>query len=200
MSREAIWARQTSLKPIHPHQSDEEFWGSGKDYYEEYLKEHIKPTDCVLDFGCGVGRISKHVPCRQLYLYDINPEYLFKAALHTGGVYLPSILDPTEAPFIDVVFAISVFIHMDWKTAEATFKKLAAISNSMLLQLPTYEHPSPGKDWIDVTTYSKNQILGWCKDVNFRADVIPVNPGSFTFKNIGPCHNRPIHFVRNVEK
>ncbi len=199
MSREAIWARQTSLKPIHPHQSDEKFWGSGKDYYDEYLKEHIKPTDCVLDFGCGVGRISKHIACRQLYVTDINAHYLSQAMIYTGATGLYSI-EPTEAPFIDVTISISVFIHMDWKTAETTFKKLAAISQRMLLQLPTYEHPSPGKDWIDVTTYSKNQILGWCKDVNFRADVIPVNPGSFTFKNIGPCHNRPILFERNVGK
>lgn len=199
MSREAIWARQTSLKPIHPHESEEQFWESGKAYYEEYLKEHIKLTDCVLDFGCGVGRISKHIKCRQLYLHDINPDYLIRASMYTGGNVLP-IINEDDAPFIDVTIAISVFIHMDWKTAERMFKELAAISQRMLLQLPTYEHPSPGKDWIDVTTYGKNQILNWCDEVNFRADLIPVNPGSFTFKNIGPCHNRPILFERNVGK
>ena len=195
MSRESMWAKQSSLKPIHPHTTEAEFWSSGEKYAEEHLAKHIDPSESVLDFGCGVGRISKYIKCRQLYLYDVNPQYLLEAVKNTRGIYDPNIFS-TDAPFIDVSFAISVFIHMNYVTAEENFKKLATISSKMLLQLPVYQSAAQGNDWIDVTTYHKDQILAWCEDVNFEAKDINVNPGRFNFRNVGQWHHLPILFQR----
>lgn len=195
LSRKESWARQLTLNQIHPHNSEEEFWESGKEYYYSHLSESILPSDHVLDFGCGVGRIAKHVNCEKLYLYDINETFLKQALKECPGT---EVVDPfITDKHIDVIYAVSVFIHMDWHTAEQTFKALAAKCDALLLQLPIYDSPQEGKDWIDVTTFSERQVKKWAMDVGFSHE-LKKNPGKFSFNKVGQCHDWIQVFERTV--
>lgn len=194
LSRERSWAAQRTISQIHPHLTEEDFWASGKSYYLEHLAENINPSDVVLDFGCGVGRIAKHVECSKMLLYDINEHYLKNALREVPG---SKVIDPWNYDeLIDVTYAISVFIHMDWQTAEQIFKRLARISKCMLLQMPIYDVANEGKDWIDVTTYYKDQILVWARDVGFSATLY-TSPGKFSYNKVGQCHEWTQVFTRN---
>lgn len=195
LSRKETWARQRTISQIHPHNSEEEFWASGKEYYHTHLGEYIEKTDRVLDFGCGVGRIAKHVKCDQLYLYDINESYLKQALKECSDA---EVVDPfIGGRYFDVIYAVSVFIHMDWHTAEQTFKALAPYCDVMLLQLPIYDSPQEGKDWIDVTTFSEQQVKKWAMDVGFRCTLYK-SPGKFSYDKVGQCHDWIQYFERNV--
>lgn len=195
MSRKESWARQRTLNQIHPHSSEEAFWESGKEYYHTHLAEYLEATDSILDFGCGVGRIAKHVQCKKMFLYDINEVYLKQALKECPDA---EVVDPfISNNFFDVIYAVSVFIHMDWHTAEQTFKALAPHCDVMLLQLPIYDSPQEGKDWIDVTTYSERQVKKWAMDVGFRC-TLHGSPGKFSYDKVGQCHDWIQYFERDV--
>lgn len=194
MSRKEAWARQRTLNQIHPHTTEEDFWASGKTYYDTHLAEYIEKSDYVLDFGCGVGRIAKHVDCAKMFLYDVNEVYLKQALQECPGA---EVVDPfVTNQHIDVIYAVSVFIHMDWHTAEQTFKGLAASCDAMLLQLPIYDAPQEGRDWIDVTTFSERQVKKWAMDVGFTSKLF-TNPGKFSFNKVGQCHDWIQVFEKN---
>ena len=195
MSRKEAWSRQRTISQIHPHSTEEEFWKSGKSYYDSHLAEYIGLSDCVLDFGCGVGRIAKHVACSKVYLYDINEVYLKQALKECPDA---EVVDPFASDkYFDVIYAVSVFIHMDWHTAEQTFKALAQQCDVLLLQLPIYDSTQEGRDWIDVTTFSERQVRKWAMDVGFLATLYP-SPGKFSYDKVGQCHDWIQYFERNV--
>lgn len=86
------WDAFARLNPLHfiCSQKDEwcleDFWRSGEEDVERYLMPHVRrvgiePSQaCVLDFGCGVGRLSLALSRRFLRVtaYDVSLEMLSK--------------------------------------------------------------------------------------------------------------------------
>jgi SAM-dependent methyltransferase len=75
---------------------------------------------CWLDFGCGSGRIARHLvafePIRDLWGVDIDAEAVAWASRHLRGHYqLIPRRPPADLPsgLFDVVYAGSVFTHLD---------------------------------------------------------------------------------------
>lgn len=73
-----------------------------------------------LDFGCGPGRVSRHLAGRrevaELWGADVDAEAITWAAAHLPGRYSRIDADPPTplpASHFDVVYAGSVFTHLD---------------------------------------------------------------------------------------
>ncbi len=152
--------------------------------------QSIGKEDIVLDFGCGIGRVSKFINCKKLYLHDVNQSYLDKAIKNTKG-------SVWENQKVDWVISVSVFIHMRHEDAEKYFKLCASVANKgMILQIPIYEVENEAIHWFDVSGYTKQQLEKWCNDTSFEIKTIGVNPGQFNFYNIGPYHANSHIFLR----
>lgn len=89
-----------------------------------FLFEHvgIQPTDVVLEIGCGVGRVGKHLAprCRKWIGADVSPNMLKFAAerlrefknvefVELSGNDLRPVADNS----IDVVYSTVVFMHLE---------------------------------------------------------------------------------------
>lgn len=82
----------------------------------------IAPTDVVLEIGCGVGRVGKHLAprCQRWIGCDVSPNMLRFAAERLRG--LPNVefvelagndLRPIADESIDVVYSTVVFMHLE---------------------------------------------------------------------------------------
>ena len=185
---EKTWAQQTDPAYIHHCSTYAEFWESGKYYADTYYSN--LESNSVLDFGCGVGRVSKFIQCKELYLHDVNNYFLSQAITNTGG----KVWNQEE---VDCIISVSVFIHMRHVDAENIFKQCAEYAKQkMILQIPIYDVGTEASDWISVSTYTQEQIEAWCKDAGFKVTKLFKNSGQFSYHNIGPNHPIPHVFER----
>jgi SAM-dependent methyltransferase len=98
----------------------------------------------LLDFGCGAGRIARHMPAftqATLYGVDYNPRLVAWCARHLSGVYVRNRLHPPLAfadGFFDAVYLFSVFTHLRRATQRAWLKELARITAPGGLVLLTF--------------------------------------------------------------
>ena len=84
-----------------------------------------------LDFGCGAGRVARHVAdspfVQEFWGVDVDREAIRWAAVHLSGRYdaIPPI-PPTTLPssHFDVVYAVSIFTHFDPGSEEAWLVEL----------------------------------------------------------------------------
>jgi ubiquinone/menaquinone biosynthesis C-methylase UbiE len=67
----------------------------------------IQPTDVVLEIGCGVGRVGKHIAprCRRWIGADVSPNMLKFAA--------ERLRDFDNVESVDVVYSTVVFMHLE---------------------------------------------------------------------------------------
>jgi len=91
-----------------------------KTFYEEgeaqaiRLQTVISDDATVLEYGCGVGRILRHVKAARRIGVDVSPSFLEEAARHdietllTEGIAIDL---PTNS--VDFAFSIMVFQHLD---------------------------------------------------------------------------------------
>ena len=88
---------------------------------------------CILDWGCGPGRIIRHIPSLldtpcQCYGTDYNSRYVNWCAKNIPEVtFKPNRLDP-PLPFeenkFDIIYGISIFTHLSGKMHYAWFNEL----------------------------------------------------------------------------
>ena len=91
---------------------------------EAVQREIVEPESvtAVLDFGCGCGRVLRHLrgvwPHAQLFGSDVDEKLINwtrknlheLAQWHTGDYLPPSEFGPES---LDIIYAVSVFTHMD---------------------------------------------------------------------------------------
>ena len=88
-----------------------------------------------LDFGCGVGRVTRHVErsgfALELHGVDVDADAIrWLGASHPPGRFAAcGRLPPTDLPasFFDVVYAVSVFTHFDEAMESAWLGELARL-------------------------------------------------------------------------
>lgn len=114
-----------AMKLIVVNDDEEFFEESGKDVAGPIIG-FLSSDSVVLDLGCGIGRIAKHVAphCAHLWLADISPTMLDMAAArlvdlgnvqvtHAGANSVPGVADGT----IDVVYSVLVLQHLEREDA-----------------------------------------------------------------------------------
>ena len=106
-----------------------EYWMSGLwDYLllRDRLEEGgaaLRPKTRILDFGCASGRVVRHFLCQEsgrldLYASDLNSAHVRWITQYLRGnikVFQNHVLPclPIEDNFLDLVYAYSVFTHID---------------------------------------------------------------------------------------
>ena len=164
---------------IHPLGVDKELYEqSGIKDAEEVLK-WVKPEDYVMDYGCGNGRVLRHIPNKKVGIDAVRRMADF--------VVLPSEFNDK----VDVIYSISVFIHNSYETGKEIIKWMKWHINEgglMLLQIPIYDKPKDPGNWTDVGVWTERQFLNAVEGL----EVIEMhkNKGEFTFENIGVNHGK----------
>lgn len=90
----------------------------------------------VLDWGCGPGRILRHLPnlvnnSNKIYGSDYNQKYVDWCNLHIEGVnVLKNELEPPiklNDNFFDLIYGISIFTHLSKKKHEEWMRELTRL-------------------------------------------------------------------------
>lgn len=135
-------------------------WRRGQ-YYLGYMKAHgVKPTDTVLDYGCGYGRvvipllkfqepggkcIGTEISAKRLQLAK---EWIKREGLTAKDCELVLSQD-TEMPFIrtdsvDVIWVLSVFNHMPDKELNEVLAAMHRVLKPTGMLFCYYVVPEPG--------------------------------------------------------
>jgi SAM-dependent methyltransferase len=82
----------------------------------EYFKQYINSSDCVLDLGCGYGEFINNISCSELHAMDLNPDS--KKHLHDDVDFhqqdcsQPWNMEPEK---FDLIFSSNFFEHLPSK-------------------------------------------------------------------------------------
>jgi cyclopropane fatty-acyl-phospholipid synthase-like methyltransferase len=139
----ALWKAKSSKSNwreyILPNRTDEQFDAEGKMQAEILNKLHTKQCTS-LEFGCGIGRVLKHIDTKKRIGVDVCQEFLDKLPediikIKTDGFNLEGV-KPNSVKFI---YSLMVFQHIskdDHLTWLNTLYSLLSNKGTMLLQFP----------------------------------------------------------------
>lgn len=164
---------------IHPTGHDKEQYENSGKLYADLILQHVKDGDVVLDFGCGNGRILKHIREPKVGI-DIVPE----AAEMVGG-FTP---DKYKGK-VDVIYSVNVLIHNTYDNGKAVIEWMHGRlkkKGKLLLQIPIYDKAKEPDGWTDVGVWTLDML----KEATHGFELIDVktNMGMFSFETIGPNH------------
>lgn len=104
----------------------------------------------ILDFGCGCGRVLRHLPGRtqaELHGVDYNPGLVRWCARHLPGRFKRNQLQPPLSfpdDHFDVTYLLSVFTHMRRQTQELWLEELCRVTRPggvVLISFHDETHP-----------------------------------------------------------
>lgn len=123
------------IRDLHP---DDHMWNTGQAWYWSVGESGIdailralvgaptKSVQCVLDFGCGFGRVGRHLrsafPDATLYFCELNEAAAAFCASTFNGVPVRS----DALPKVDVIWVGSVFTHIDYAQTRSLFGTLCS--------------------------------------------------------------------------
>ncbi len=126
----------------------------------DMLRAFVTPESVVLDIGCGIGRIEKHLAphCAKMHAVDVADEMIAEAKRWTRGVaniefhraagadlaFLPS-------DSIDFAFSCLVLQHMEYEDAYRTLCEVARVlrpDGRGFFQFPSFDSPLYANDFV----------------------------------------------------
>lgn len=122
-----------ALKLMGSFTSVQEYDQSGVEIVDLWLSRLVRPTDWVMDYGCGLGRVARALSsrCAEVFLFDASPSMVSYANLvgvgahnlHFGVIENPSI--PLPGNYLHVSVVWDVFRHMEYADARLVVKNIA---------------------------------------------------------------------------
>jgi len=84
----------------------------------DFFQRYVRPTDAVLDLGCGYGEFINQVRCEKRFAMDLNPDMPRRVAKEVTPL-LQDCSATWELPdaTLDVVFTSNFFEHLPDKAA-----------------------------------------------------------------------------------
>lgn len=85
---------------------------------DTFFQQFIRPTDAVLDLGCGYGEFINQIRCGRKFAMDLNPDVPRRVAADVSA-FLQDCSQPWQLPdeSLDVVFTSNFFEHLPDKAA-----------------------------------------------------------------------------------
>lgn len=115
--------------------------------YHQFFVENIRPSDTVLDIGCGGGHVAFDIAqkAKEVIGIDIDQRYLSASRQYSGQPNLSFILgDATTYDFgrtFDVVILSNVLEHLPNRIG--LLKKIRSLAHTFLIRVPMID-----RDWI----------------------------------------------------
>jgi SAM-dependent methyltransferase len=82
----------------------------GKIQSQVLFQQYIKPTDTVLDFGCGSGTTLKNIVCKEKNGFEINP-YAIKFNIEQNKIITYSNLNDLSNNYYDIIISNHALEH-----------------------------------------------------------------------------------------
>lgn len=189
---------------IHPlgGVSDEAYDASGAEQARmicELIRLYSPKAKRVVDFGCGDGRVAKHLVNGALEVFgaDASPAMVERLATNAPGVAgvvsngIDGQLEPLEP---DVIFSLAVFIHHSVADGQQLVRSLADAvrpGGLLLLQIPCYAAKRERRHWIDVTVWDAKTLRTTAAACGLEVLELHSHSHRFTYKSVGDEHLLP---------
>ncbi len=159
----------------------------------------------MLEFGCGLGRVTRHLDAafKQVYAVDIAPrmvEAIEALDLSRTTAVLNDGTALDDIPLVDVVYSDSVLLHNLKPDVRRFWPKVCARlkpGGIAAFQLPCYAVAREPAHWTDVGVWTEPLLRALANSSGCRVEKIWANPGEFSFDAIGPDHHRLHLFIRD---
>lgn len=196
------------LYAVHPSGNNPEEWKrSGEQAAQELVDHKYFPKRAadrssgelvrVLEYGCGPGRIlgplSKHAEV-EAHGVDIAHSYIRECRDH--GLFASLVSRDVARAFngrkFDVVFALTVFIHLNKQDAREAMKYCFEALDSggiALLQIPIYRKSRDPESWTHIGCFSEHDLVEMAHSVGFEIVELYINDREFDYNNLGPYHS-----------
>lgn len=168
---------------IYPRATDPEVYELSGKKDAAYVMQYLKPSDYVMDYGCGTGRVLKHIPNQKVGIDAVK-----EMARSVDG-FLPE--EFTDK--VDVIYSLSVFIHNSKAAGEQMIKWMSEHINkggTLLLQIPIYDVDKEPGGWIDVGVWTEKQLRAVAEKYGLTIIELNTNPGEFSFEKVGENHGK----------
>ncbi len=119
----------------------------------EWLRRFVTPESIVLDIGCGIGRIERHLApyCARICAADVSDEMIKAARRWAAGLpniefYRASATDLSIFPsaMFDFVFSYLVLQHLEYEDAFLALREVSRVlkrGGRAVLQFPSLASP-----------------------------------------------------------
>lgn len=172
---------------------------NAKDYFESGLKvakEIMKyNSESILEYGCGDGRILKHLHCKKLIGVDASENMLLNYEGDKGTILVQSspiaIFDKSITA--DLIFTCTCFIHMTLSQGRRAFINLSKHLNPggiFLFDIPIYDVEKENGAWNDISCWTEQMLFDAAKEAGLKIREYYTNPGEFAWDNIGEDHGQ----------
>ena len=127
-----------------------QYWNTGKASAQKIdqvlLSAGVTPDAHIAEWGCGMGRILRHMPeSYERYGFDYNSEAIKWCSEHLSGNWqvnglMPPL--PMDDESLDAVFAISVFTHLSGEAHFAWVREIYRVLKPGGIFMPSF-HSTP---------------------------------------------------------
>lgn len=93
----------------------------------KFISQYIRPSDTILDIGCGYGEFINNVRATEKIGLDINPDTRKYLASDVRFLHGSATMIPLSGGFVDKVFASNFFEHITKKEILGTVKEIGRI-------------------------------------------------------------------------
>lgn len=188
MSWKEIGKTTKAKEYIHPSGNDILNYNKSGQSSAKNIQKYI-PLTKVMEYGCGDGRILRHIKDCEIIGVDIVPEFVLECK--KNGLLAEEIKNYKFKEDCDIVYSITVFIHLSKKDGYEALEniwKALKTDGIALLQIPIYETSKEPNSFIDVGTWTENELKDVCDNIGFDLIEVHSNKGSFSYENIGKNH------------
>lgn len=157
---DAVSRRPDWIKYILPNRTANEFDQEGRLQADAILSWHPMNGGTVIEYGCGIGRISKYVSQHvdRMVGLDICDAFLAKArARDSASEYVLSDAF-CEASVADFVYSVSVMQHNTTKNRQKVMRDIHRMLKPAGLCLITFAHGPVYRESQFIHKFSENEV------------------------------------------